>query len=502
MEKFIENPALIVLAIIAIFTLLDGWKRIPNPYPTIAKKVRKFLRLRRMQKNKAPSVPAVKKPSLYSRFKKMLRARARARRISKSVKRKKMAAQPQQTTPPPTPTRRSYGQLVARTITVLIFAAITLLLMVVWGTSPAESKMINTIAVLVILSLPTLAFSWFAYEASKKNLQATTVAMEEFKFVVAGESLHKILPNLKGAGLDKDDRVTINPKMMCRTYFNPLLEFLRAKLGVFWVSIIYPLRKIHKFKIDKYRLVQGGTLPTNHQMSDLVAIEPDVEVDSLRRFIPRPTFINEVELKDGIPVDIVVMTEYEVIIPRIPIFSLKGKFFPLLDAAIEAAVNDVGNAVTYMQLITTPTGKGSGFSDTILKMVADHLERTVGIRPTSCYIVQLGLLAADQAVKDATKAQEVETLKGKGVIAAADAKAQAITLLADANARTFVAAFDALTGKGVDPNVAVHNIGRVLAFREIAGIDSTIQTFVEAGAAVGVTIPTSPTRAPATTTTP
>lgn len=450
MENYLY-PALILLAILAVFTLTDGWKNVASLYTII---------------------------------------------------KKKMAAQPQQAVPPsPTPTTRSYGRLVARVITVLIFAAITLLLMVVWGTSPAESAMINTLAVLVILSLPILAFSWFAYEASKKNLQATTVAMEEFKFIVAGESLHKILPNLKGAGLDKDDRVTTNPKMMSRTYFNPLLEFLRAKLGVFWVSILYPIRKVHKFKIDKYRLVQGGSLPADHKMSDLVSVEPDVEVDSLRRYIPRPTFISEVELKDGIPVDIVVMTEYEVIIPRIPIFSLKGKFFPLLDAAIEAAVNDVGNAVTYMQLITTETGKGSGFSEKILKMVADHLEKTVGIRPTSCYIVQLGLLAADQAVKDATKAQEVETLKGKGVVAAATAKAEAIKLLADANARTFGAAFDTLTGKGVNPDLAVHNISRVLAFREIAGIDSKIQTFVEAGAAVGVTIPTSQTSVPATTTT-
>lgn len=499
MENY-HYPALILLGILAVFTLLDGWKRIPNPYPTIAKKVRKFLRLRRVQKNKAPSVPTVKKPSLYSRFKKVLRVRARARRIKKNMK-KKAAQQQQAVPPPPTPTRRSYDRMLARTITVLIFASIALVLIVVWGTSPAGSEMINALAVLAILSLPTLAFVWFAYEASKKNLQATTVAMEAFKFVVAGESLHKILYNLKGAGLDKDDRVTTNPQMMCWMYFNPLLEFLREKLGVFWVSILYPLRKIHTFKIDKHRLVQGGSLPANHPMSDLVSVETDVVVDSLRRFIPRPTFIGEVELADGIPVDIVVMTEYEVIIPRIPIFNLMGKFFPLLDAAIEAAVNDVGNAVTYMQLITTPTGKGSSFSETIIKMVDDHLERTVGIRPTSCYIVQLGLLAADQAVKDATIAGEVENLKGKGVIAAAKAKAEAITLLADANARTFVAALDALVDKGVNPNVAIQQISRVLAFREIAGLDSKIQTFVEAGAAMGVTLPIGHTPTPTITTT-
>lgn len=491
MEKYLY-PALILLAILAVFTLTDGWKNVASLYTIIKKKVRKYSRLRRMRKNKTSVVPTAKKPNLFSRFTKMLRVRARARRISKN--RKKMAAQP------PTPTTRSYGRLVAWLITTLTFVSTTLVLIVVWVKSPAGSEMNNILAVVATLSLPTLAFIWFAYEASKKNLQATTVAMEEFKFVVAGESLYKILPNLKGAGLDNDDRVTTNPKMMCRTYFNPLLEFLRAKLGVFWVSIIYPLRKIHKFKIDKYRLVQGGSLPANHQMSDLVAIEPDVEVDSLRRFIPRPTFINEVELKDGIPVDIVVMTEYEVIIPRIPIFSLKGKFFPLLDAAIEAAVNDIGNAVTYMQLITTPTGKGSGFSDTILMMVADHLEKTVGIRPTSCYIVQLGLLAADQAVKDATKAQEVETLKGKGVIEAATAKAAAIKLLADAEARRFGAVFDELVGKNVDPNLAVLQINRVLAFERLAAATVPI-TFVEGGASMGATLPIGHNPTPTTTTT-
>jgi hypothetical protein len=450
MENYLY-PALILLAILAVFTLFDGWKRIPNPF----------------KKNQNINPPA----------------------------------QPQQTPPPPTPTRRSYGRLVARTITVLIFTAITLLLMVVWGTSPAGSEVINTLAALAILIMPTLAFIWFAYEASKSNRQATTVALETFKFVVAGGSLHRILANLTDAGLDRNGRVTTNEKMMVRTYTNPLLEFLRVKLGVYWVSIFYPIHKVYKFKIDKNRLVKGTTLSDGHSIRDLITVEPDVEVDHLLRIIPRPIYVPGVQTNDGFTVDIALMTEHEVTNPRTAVFSLNGQFFPLLDAAMKAAVGDYCNNAKYMQLINTATGKGSGFSGIILTMVADHLERTVGIRPTACYIIQVGIPESDQAVVRATKAKEVAILEGEGVIAAAEAKAKAINTLAKAQANVLKEAVDALVGKGMDMNLAMQQVGRVLAFREISGEGSKITTFVEAGTTAGITIPVSPTPTLTTTTT-
>lgn len=118
MEKYLY-PALILLAIVAVFTLTDGWKNVASLYTIIKKKVRKYSRVRRMQKNKAPSVPAVKKPSLYSRFKKVLRVRARAQRINKNMK-KKMAAQPQQAVQVVGPVDKIIHQYVSLTIGVAL----------------------------------------------------------------------------------------------------------------------------------------------------------------------------------------------------------------------------------------------------------------------------------------------------------------------------------------------------------------------------------------------
>lgn len=339
-------------------------------------------------------------------------------------------------------------------------------------------------------------FVWFAHEASKQEKQATTVPLEEFKFVIAGESLVKILPNLKDAGLDRDDKVTTDPALIKPTYYNPLLILLKEWLGIFWVSILYPLKKVYKYKIDKSRLVNESSLAPDHKIQELVRVEPNIEVNSLRRYIPRPQFIPEVELSDGIPVDIIVMTEYEVINPRIPIFNYKGKFFPLLDAAIEAAVNDFGNTVKYMEIIATPTGKGSDFSRDILNLgnLADRLETTVGIRPTTCYIIQVGLLAQGQAAKDATQAQEIERLKGEGVKVAAEARAAAIEKLAVAHAKTFANAVEALTRLGVNKDVAAAQVASVMSHREVAGPDSKISAYFAGGTPpnAAVNIPTPP----------
>lgn len=374
------------------------------------------------------------------------------------------------------------------------------------------------ILLLLALGAAVGAFVWFAYESAapkrdangkklkdQPGLWTTLVPEQEFKFVMKGESLHKVLPNLRGAGLDIHDKVTTVQNEIQPVYTNPLLEWLRAHIGIYWVSILYPLRSVYTYKIDKFRLVDESKLPPGHQMKDMVEVERDVEVSSLRRIIPRPLYFDEVELGDNFAVNMVVMTEFAVINPRIPIFDLKGKFFPLLDAAIEGAVNDqVNKYAGYVALLGEKTGRVSPFSDAILALVADKLEQTVGIRPTACYIVRVDLPQHAQAERDASRAKELEVLKGQGVIAKADAQAKALERLADADAKTFAAQVEALTKLKVDPNIAAHQVARSMGLRAISNPESSITTFVEAnsGAPVGVTVTTPTTPAPASAPTP
>jgi hypothetical protein len=326
-----------------------------------------------------------------------------------------------------------------------------------------------------------VSFTCFIFQAAKQDTWATTVPQEEFKFVAKGESLSKIIHNLVGAGLDKDGNVTSDPKKMVKIYYNPIFQLLQKTLGIYWVSILFPARRVFSFKIDKYKLIQESELPEKHSIKDLVEIEKGVTINSLRRFFPRPLFIPAVELQDGIFVDIVVMSEYEAINPYKAVFKYKGKFFPLLDAPTEGAVNDFGSTIKYQDLLKTKRGKGSDFSEKIIGMIGSKVEETTGIRQNACYIVQFGIPMGEPEVVAASQAKEVKRLEGEGVKSMADAKAYEITTLATAQARSFAAPVEAMVALKVDPNIAAEQVGRKLSLEEVAGANSKIVTFVEGG---------------------
>jgi len=381
-------------------------------------------------------------------------------------------------------------------------------------TTKKESKKMTTI-ILTMLSLVIstafviVAFVWLAYEASKHNKGqgswTTTVDQEEFKFIVAGGNLIKILPNMKKGELNEKDEVVESGKGEV-VYKNPLLTLLKDRLGIYWVSIIWPLKKVHSFKIDKYSLRQESELPENHKLSDLIEVEKDFEVFSLRRFIPRPLLIKEVELKDGLTVDILVMTEWEVINPRRPVFNYKGIFFSLMDNTIEGAVNDYGNSVGYMDLIGKPLGRDSEFSDKIMLFIESDFTipdiedrkksfaRTVGIKLTNCYVVQFGLLESDQSTRDATKANALEIELAKAAETKAGGEAKAIERIAIAQAKAFAKPVASLIKLGVDPNLAAAQVGRKTAMEAVAGKDSKLTVFVEGGSSgnTGINISTTP----------
>ncbi len=321
------------------------------------------------------------------------------------------------------------------------------------------------------------AFVWFAYEASKKNTQATTVALDEFKFIVAGESPVKILHNLKDAWLDKNDEVTTEKSEEKAQYNNPLLNLLKDWLGIYWVSFLYPLREVFSFKIDKKRLVDESTLKPGHTMADLVKVEVGQEVKSLRRFFPRPFYASSVELKDGFPTNILVMTEFEVIRPKIPVMTYKGNFFPLLDTAVESAINDIGNTSTFMDLITTSTKKGSRFSHSVIDELSKALLDTVGIRINEFYIVQLDLPEDQDRLRRATVAEEEERLLGEGRIVAAKADAVAIKTRSDAYVAAQDDAIKKLVALNVDPSLAAQFVAGMMNHREVAGPGSKISTY-------------------------
>ncbi len=391
-----------------------------------------------------------------------------------------------------------------REIAVIIEIISVIAVIILFAISLIGGGLLQTVCLVAALGLAGGAFVWVTYEAAapereksddpanplkkmprrkdQPGIWTTRVPEREFKFVEMGGSLHKILHNLPDEGLDENDVVTDDPERMQPMYLNPIFELLRIHLKIYWVSMWYPLRNIFTFEIDKTRLIEESKLPKDHHISDLVEVESGVRVSSLREVFVRPLFLTKVTLNEKFEGVVVLMTEYKTKRPRTPIFTWKGKFFPLLDAGIEAALNTSCNAFSYDQLVNEKTDRGSDFEKGILDNVADSLEQVVGIRPTACFIVRLSM--PDDAIEEqkALRSQEVERLRGLGVIAAAEAKATAIERMAIANATKFVAAFDALVAKNVDPNVAAFAVAKVLGLEAIASPDSKVITFAEGSA--------------------
>jgi hypothetical protein len=340
-----------------------------------------------------------------------------------------------------------------------------------------------------------LGFVLFAYVASKTNKWATKVDENEFKYLMASGTLIRVLWNLKDAGLDKHGNVTEIPWKMQPVYYNPLLNLMSKRLGVFWVSALYPIFQLLTFKIDKKYLLSDSDLPENHTTKDYIETVPNFEVDSLRRYFPRPNYTGGVELGDQWKIDVVTWNEYEVTSPYRPIFRYKGKFFPVLDAATEASVNDVVNLYPgYEKISKEPTGSGSKFSEAMVKKLAP-LDKTVGIVSRDSYIVHFELDKSMRAQLEAAVAQETERLEGEGVKARADARAYEITTLGKAQADMVLALATALKAGGTpDDGLLTLALARVLSSQAIASPDSKVTYYAEGGSnnSASVSLPSIP----------
>ena len=362
------------------------------------------------------------------------------------------------------------------------------------------------VAVLVLLSVVPLVVL-FLYHAAKKKQQASFVREATMEFVMAGERSIRILENIKGwyynrLGIEeKKDPVTKvvtqepskfitkvgrcsvpegrnsdgtiktpavwvldDPEILVKeailpgdpnhkpsSWWKSWRQYLRQRWGFFWVSMFYPQTHIHKFKVVKSRLRRDST--EGKKLSEMIEVDPTPsEVDHLLWRFPRAVFVENIEFADRLTADLVILSNFQVVMPNIPVFTYKADFFPQIESLVRSTIIDYCRGVKLVDFITSsPIGPSSSFFAQIISQVNPEMIRQYGVAIESSWIVEVGL--GDSEEQKALRANELAKLQGQAGITTAKLGAEATVVTAEGAAKSTIigaeATAKATTLKGV-----------------------------------------------------
>lgn len=203
-----------------------------------------------------------------------------------------------------------------------------------------------------------------AYKIADKDWQLTSLVKNTVRVVVSGRgnpirflwrSDETYLDKKHNAQpvFEKDGETMTEGARKARPNF--LLRWVHLDLNLWWVSIIYPFRRVHEFPVPKARLRKELVAKINEDKNlgdpknGTINIEDLIEIDekpSMERelliYIPRPVLVKDAETSDNFNISAVFSLIVRVTNPDRVLFRFnKGllSFFPLLDAAVSDAVN-------------------------------------------------------------------------------------------------------------------------------------------------------------------
>jgi hypothetical protein len=352
-------------------------------------------------------------------------------------------------------------------------------------TSPSEGweNMRCEMFLLTILmgGLATVMFALAIYFAAVNKWQATFIPQSTIAFVVQGESLLKVIPNIRGKRYKKRTGELVNVRDWPK---GPLQRF-----GIFWVSWLYPLRRVHKFKIISAKLIPESER-NNKAITEWIEFKPDWDVTELRWRFELPFLYKDVELKDGSRVTVLIYGIFEVIDPTTPVFVFGGSFYRQLESGMGGATVEFVKDFTYDEFLDEKKGRGNVKLTKMLRDVA--IEELVGIKLVDGWMPDYKLSEADEEIATAKKAKEKERLLAQGAEERGKGRARETEEAATGEVSRWDRLTATLVAHGVDPNIAAGVVREQIRMEQIAGKDSKITTFVEGGGNATVAIPPKP----------
>lgn len=348
---------------------------------------------------------------------------------------------------------------------------------------------------LLLLPLIVIVLAWLA---ATNDWQATFVKEGTIRFVVAGGDHLRTLVNVNGYVLTKSGLIKRapdhplpdhpdDPKATREEVDEPawwLARYLRRRWGFYWVSLFYPWRRVHTFTVSKDSL-NPKPIKEGQPLSDRI-VHNEGEVEELLFEFPRPLFIGGAEAADRFRVDIIQKSIFQTVDPVIMVFNFRGKFYPELDSVVGAQVNDLIKEHPFTRLTSMSKGQGSPYSQNMLAInnqgTADRpkgITAHFGVRCKASWSEELRLSPGQPDADTASRALEVEILKGDADVQKAKRELIAAKDRAEASAAEVRALGAAFSAHG---NVADHVAG-VLNTRNL-GQNSNITVLGATGTAL------------------
>lgn len=302
-----------------------------------------------------------------------------------------------------------------------------------------------------ILLLILLLLAILLVQAAKNNQQATYVPEGTIKFIMMGSGLNQVFLNLDGFVLTREDEIkpgkpetaqpgeapaTPDEIQRFRDRESWIGRRLRKNFGIYWVSLWYPLtRVVHHFEISKARLRPANAVSANASLRERIELDPEpVTTTELRAFFQRPILVEDVESKDLLTSNLLVMVHCRVVKPHTVVFKVGRDFFATLEASVGGSVGDLVKSMGFVDFVRMDKGKGADFSKKIIEILNPRLIMDTGVKVVDIWVEKVELPPGAENVQKATQALEIATLEGNADVEKARLELEAALLRAQANA--------------------------------------------------------------------
>ncbi len=289
------------------------------------------------------------------------------------------------------------------------------------------------------------------HQDAKNSKHFTYVRQDSFQFVVAGEKLVRVLSHLSGPYACEEETDWEVREQTQNKRFKRALSITEKLFGASYVSILYPIKKVHEFTVIADKLKPEAER-SGKPIKDWVKTELRLVKYLLFRF-PHPLYIADIELGgDKWKVNLLTMLDIQITQPATVVMTYQGKALEQVDAAVRSAVINYCNNQnqTYESFLQKDNGRGSELEKIILALnddspgKSDGLAKRFGVSIKSAWVEDLELSGEQAEIARIAQAKALEEERAKSIIAAAEgaareteiratAEALKITIIAEAN---------------------------------------------------------------------